>query len=49
MDQGIGNRPLLFLGILLIIIGIQLVSMGFLGELIVKEHLSKDKDEYIKK
>lgn len=49
MGQGIGNRPLLFLGILLIIIGIQLVSMGFLGELIVKENLSKDKDEYIKK
>ncbi|MFA6307486.1 MAG: glycosyltransferase family 2 protein [Patescibacteria group bacterium] len=49
MGEGIGNRPLLFLGILLIIIGIQLVSMGFLGELIVKENLSKDKDEYIKK
>ena len=47
--QGIGNRPLLFLGVLLIIIGIQLIAMGFLGELIVRENISKDKDEYIKK
>lgn len=49
MGKGIGSRPLFFLGILLIIIGIQLVSMGFLGELIVRENISKDKDEYIKK
>jgi glycosyltransferase involved in cell wall biosynthesis len=46
--QGIGNRPLLFLGVLLMIIGIQLISMGFLGELIVRENLSKDKNQYIK-
>lgn len=31
---GIGNRPLLFLGILLIIVGIQFVSIGLLGELL---------------
>lgn len=49
MGNSIGNRPLFFLGILLIIIGIQLISMGFLGELIVRENISKDKDEYIKK
>ena len=47
--QAIGNRPLLFLGVLLMIIGIQLVSMGFLGELIVRKDISKDKDKYIKK
>ena len=35
------NRPLLFLGILLIIIGIQLFSMGFIAELIVS-YLSKN-------
>ncbi|MBT4209651.1 MAG: glycosyltransferase family 2 protein [Candidatus Komeilibacteria bacterium] len=49
MGQGIGNRPLLFLGVLLMIIGIQLVSMGFLGELIVRENISKSKDKYVKK
>ena len=32
---GIGNRPLLFLGVLLIILGIQFVSIGLLGEMIV--------------
>ena len=47
--QAIGNRPLLFLGVLLMIIGIQLVSMGFLGELIVRENISKSKDKYVKK
>jgi glycosyltransferase involved in cell wall biosynthesis len=37
----LSNRPLLFLGILLIIIGIQLISLGLLGEMITetqKEH-----------
>ena len=35
--NGIGpeNRPLFFLGILLLIVGIQIFSMGFIGELIV--------------
>ncbi|MFC1561420.1 glycosyltransferase family 2 protein [candidate division KSB1 bacterium] len=33
-NVGIGNRPLLFLGVLLIIIGFQFFSLGFLGELI---------------
>ena len=35
------DRPLLFLGILLIIIGIQIFSIGFIAELIVS-YLSKD-------
>ena len=34
----IGNRPIFFLGILLIIIGIQFVSLGLLGELIIKSN-----------
>ena len=34
------DRPLLFLGILLIIIGIQIFSIGFIAELIVS-YLSK--------
>jgi len=34
----IGNRPIFFLGILLIIIGIQFISLGLLGELIIKSN-----------
>jgi glycosyltransferase involved in cell wall biosynthesis len=33
--QSIGQRPLLLLGILLMIIGIQLIGMGLLGEMLV--------------
>lgn len=32
----IGNRPLFFLGILLMVVGVQLFSIGFLGEMINK-------------
>lgn len=32
----IGNRPLFFLGILLLVVGVQLFSIGFLGEMINK-------------
>lgn len=35
LDATIGTRPLLFLGIVLLIAGIQLVSTGLLGELIL--------------
>lgn len=34
----IGNRPILMLGILLLVIGVQLFSSGFLGELIIRQH-----------
>lgn len=34
--QSIGARPLLFLGVLLIIIGVQLVVMGLLGEMLAR-------------
>lgn len=33
LDQPLGNRPLLFLGILLILLGVQFFSIGFLGEI----------------
>jgi glycosyltransferase involved in cell wall biosynthesis len=46
--SAIGNRPLLFLGILFIIIGIQLISMGFLGEIIVRQSDKKETKHYIK-
>lgn len=35
LGEGIGDRPLLLLGVLLVIVGIQLLSVGLLGELIV--------------
>ncbi len=38
-NQGIGDRPLLFLGILLMVLGVQFLSTGFLGELINKNHI----------
>jgi len=45
LDRWISNRPLLFLGILLIIVGIQFFSVGLLGEIMV--HNSLDDREYI--
>lgn len=33
----IGGRPLLSLGILLVIVGFQLLSLGFLGELVIRQ------------
>jgi len=42
---GIGNRPLLFLGILLIIVGVQFFAIGLLGEILV--HNSHDENEYV--
>lgn len=34
LGQGIGHRPLLLFGILLVILGVQLISAGLIGELI---------------
>lgn len=46
--QSIGNRPLLLLGILLIMVGIQLLTMGLLGELVVRTyHETQDKPIYV--
>jgi glycosyltransferase involved in cell wall biosynthesis len=35
---GIGHRPLLTLGVLLVVVGIQLMSLGLLSELITSQH-----------
>lgn len=43
MNTGIGNRPLLFLGILLMVLGVQFFSTGLLGELINKNHVEHQK------
>jgi hypothetical protein len=36
--QGIGQRPLFTLGVLLVVVGIQFVSLGLLSELVTSQH-----------
>jgi len=36
--NGIGTRPLLLLGVLLVVVGIQLVSLGLISELVTSQH-----------
>jgi hypothetical protein len=44
----IGGRPLILLGALLIIVGIQLIGMGLLGEMLVRVyHESQRKPIYV--
>lgn len=43
LGQGIGDRPLLFLGILLLVLGVQLFSTGLLGEMINKNNIETQK------
>lgn len=43
--QSLSNRPIIFLGMLLIIVGVQLFSIGLLGEMLV--HNTSDDSEYI--
>jgi glycosyltransferase involved in cell wall biosynthesis len=38
---GIGNRPLLLLGILLVVVGIQFFSLGLIGEMLASQHAEK--------
>jgi glycosyltransferase involved in cell wall biosynthesis len=46
----IGGRPLLFLGALLIVVGVQLIVMGLLGEMLVRVyHESQQKPIYMVK
>lgn len=50
LDESIGGRPLLLLGILLVFIGIQFITMGLLAELIVRTyHESQNKPIYVVK
>jgi glycosyltransferase involved in cell wall biosynthesis len=41
-DANLSNRPLLFLGVLLIIVGIQFVSIGLLGEMITAQRQDRN-------
>ncbi|MCJ7534514.1 MAG: glycosyltransferase family 2 protein [Anaerolineales bacterium] len=46
-NQALSDRPILLLGVLLIMLGVQLILMGLLGELIVRTyHESQDKPIY---
>lgn len=48
MGQSIGNRPLLTLSVLLIIVGIQSIMFGMLGELMMRVYFeSSDKKTYM--
>lgn len=47
MGNRIGDRPLLLLGVLLIVLGIQTVSIGLVGEIIIFTHAKKIKEYHI--
>jgi hypothetical protein len=36
--EAIGHRPLLTLGVLLVVVGVQLVSLGLIGEMLASQH-----------
>ena len=38
---GIGDRPLLLLGVLLVVVGIQFLSLGLIGEMLTSQHEEK--------
>jgi glycosyltransferase involved in cell wall biosynthesis len=46
--QDIGSRPLLMLAVLLIVIGVQMITMGLLGEMVARTyHEAQDKRIYV--
>jgi glycosyltransferase involved in cell wall biosynthesis len=48
LGQDIGNRPLLLLAILLMVLGVQMITMGLLSELVVRTyHESQGKRIYV--
>jgi glycosyltransferase involved in cell wall biosynthesis len=48
LEGGISHRPLLIFGVLLMVVGIQLFSIGLLGELIIFTHAREVRDFQIK-
>jgi len=48
MDEDIGGRPLLMLGVLLTLVGTQLLAVGLIGELLIRiYHEPKGRRQYI--
>ncbi len=45
LGEGIGARPLLLLGVLLIVVGVQLLTIGLVSEMIQRYHLRPQDDE----
>lgn len=45
LGEGIGNRPLLLLGVLLIVVGIQFLTIGLVSEMIQRYHVRPKADE----
>lgn len=41
MGQPLGDRPLLFLGMLLILVGVQLFSTGLIGEMVIRPEMEE--------
>jgi glycosyltransferase involved in cell wall biosynthesis len=44
MGEGLADRPLMLLGVLLIVVGIQIFSIGLIGEIIIFIHAKEIKD-----
>jgi glycosyltransferase involved in cell wall biosynthesis len=44
VGEAIGQRPLLILGVLLVVVGIQLFSLGLLSEMIISHHEERTRD-----
>jgi hypothetical protein len=42
----LSNRPLALFGIALIIVGVQFISMGLIGEMMVKNHIMTNSNNY---
>ncbi len=42
--QAIGHRPLLILGVLLVVVGLQFFSLGLVGELVTSHHQERERD-----
>lgn len=49
LGQSIGNRPLLLLAVLLIVLGMQFVSIGLIGEMIASRQQKQEKQYVIKR
>jgi glycosyltransferase involved in cell wall biosynthesis len=48
LNQSVGDRPLLILAVLLVLVGVQLVMMGFLGELTIRAYYEgQNKPTYV--
>ncbi|HET6684134.1 MAG TPA: glycosyltransferase family 2 protein [Gaiella sp.] len=43
MGEAIGRRPLLLLGVLLVVVGIQFLSLGLLSELVTSQHRERSR------